>query len=235
MTHSSFNTARAAGLAYLGIAVAAIYAELFVRGTMVVSGDVAATIANITAGEFAYRAGIIADILVLVLEVPLALWFWQLFHKVNRNWAAVALVLNLLRIPIMAPNLMNHFAPLQALSGIAELTPLQVETMVLLALDSHEKAYVLAHWLFGSWCFAIGVLVWKSGFLPRLLGVLMMSAVLGYVADLLVTVLAPGLRGAWVDALLALSGIAEISLALWLAIMGGRVWRKAHTAQGETA
>lgn len=225
----TFNTARAAGLAYCAVAILGIYAQFMIRMQVYVPGDAPATIANIQANLVGYRLAMLADLVLLLADGALALFLFRLFRPVSPDLALVAFALNLLRLPVMALNSMNHYAPLQALSGVADLTPDQVQAMVMLALDSHEKTYVMLHVFFGSWCLITGLLAYRSGFIPRVLALALMAAIIGYFIDLVLVFGWPEQRGAWVDILITEAAIGEMAMALWLAVMGHRVHRLSQT------
>lgn len=233
---SSFNWARAAGLAYLGVAVLAAFAEFSVRTGMVVQGDAAATMANIAADQTTFALAGIADLLVLLLDAFLGVAFWVLLKPVNRHLALLALILNLLRLPWMGANATFHFGALLLVNGgLPSFAPEQVQDMVQFLLSLHAYGYTANGILFGSWCFTIGLLFWKSGFMPKLLGAAMMLALAGYWTDLLVVFLAPEYEPLVSPIAVMPAALAEISVCLWLTFAGGRVFRKFREAFATSA
>jgi hypothetical protein len=229
-----FNWARAAGVAYLGVAFLAGFAEFSVRTGMVDRTNAATTMANVAANPTLFALAGVADLLVLLLDVFLALAFWVLLRPVDRNLALAALFLNLLRLPWMGANAVFHFGVLLLVQGgLPSFSPEQVTDLVQLFLNLHAYGYTANGIFFGAWCFVIGVLFFRSGFMPKLLGVGMMVALLGYWTDLVVVFLAPALEPAVSPIAVMPAALAEIAVALWLTTMGGRVNRKFEERFGD--
>jgi len=223
---TDFNWARSAGLAYLAVAILAGFAEFSVRTGMVVPGDAAATMANIAANQTLYGLAGIADLLVLLLDTWLGLAFWMLLKPVNKPIAILALFLNLLRLPWMGANVTYHFGALLLVNGaLPSFPPEQVQDMVGLLLDLHAYGYTANGIFFGAWCFVIGCLFYRSGFVPQLLGVAMMLALVGYWTDLLVVFVMPALEPTVSPFAVLPAALAEISVCLWLTFRGGVVHR----------
>jgi hypothetical protein len=231
-----FNWARSAGLAYLGVAVLAGFAEFSVRTGMVVPGDAAATMTNIAADQTTYALAGIADLFVLLLDAFLGLAFWVLLKPVDKNLALLALFLNLLRLPWMGANVVYHFGVLLLVNGaLPSFAPEQVQDLVQLLLNLHAYGYTANGIFFGAWCFTIGLLFYRSGFMPKLLGIVMMLALVGYWTDLFVVFLAPELEPTVSPLAVMPAALAEIATCLWLTIMGGRVHRGYNAMQGRVA
>ncbi|MBS3848482.1 DUF4386 domain-containing protein [Devosia sp. BSSL-BM10] len=222
-----FNWARAAGLAYLGVAILAGFAEFSVRTGMVVQGDAAATMSAITADQTTYALAGIADLFVLLLDAFLGLAFWVLLKQVDKNLALLALFLNLLRLPWMGANVVYHFGVLLLVNGaLPSFPPEQVQDLIQFLLNLHAYGYTANGIFFGAWCFTIGLLFYRSGFVPKLLGIVMMLALAGYWTDLFVVFLAPELEPMVSPLAVIPAALAEIATCLWLTIMGGRVHRR---------
>ena len=230
-----FNWARAAGLAYLGVAILAGFAEFSVRTGMVVPGDAAATMSNIAADQTTYALAGIADLFVLLLDAFLGLAFWVLLKPVDRNLALLALFLNLLRLPWMGANVVYHFGVLLLVNGaLPSFPPEQVQDLVQFFLDLHAYGYTANGIFFGAWCFTIGLLFFRSGFMPKLLGLAMMLALVGYWTDLFVVFVAPEYEAAVSPLAVMPAALAEIATCLWLTIMGGRVHRGFTRVMGQS-
>lgn len=221
-----FNWARSAGIAYLTVAMLAAFAEFSVRQTMMVDGDAAATLANIAAESGVYGLAGVADLFVLLLDVFLAIAFWVLLKPVNHHLALAALILNLLRLPWMGANVVFHFGALLVADGaLGSFSPDQVNDIGQLFLDLHHVGYTANGILFGAWCFVVGWLFVRSGFVPKLLGYGMMVALAGYWTDMLVVFLAPEHANAVSPIAVMPAAIGEIAVAVWLTVMGGHVFR----------
>ncbi|MDB4948320.1 MAG: hypothetical protein JWM27_969 [Gemmatimonadetes bacterium] len=168
--------ARTAGAFYLITIITGVFAEVFVRGALVVRDDAAATAANILAHEPLYRLGLAADLVMLTSYVAVTLLFYDLFKPVGASLSLLAAFFSLLGIAVLAVNSLNHLAPLLLLGDahyLGAFHPAQLQALALLFLRMHARGYSIAGVYFGIYCIVIGHLVFRSGFLPRILGVLM--------------------------------------------------------------
>ena len=221
--------ARIAGLLYVIPWVLSIAAFLL-RQNIVVPGDAAATADNILASESLFRLSIVGDLIVQVVFIILVLFLYRLLKPVNKNAAALMVILFLVSVPIAMLNELNHAAVLLLLSSAGSLTLFtasQLQTLVPLFLDLHEIGIMIAYIFWGLWLFPLGYLVFKSGFLPRILGILLMISCFGYLIDFFAFFLFP-------DAGVAINmytGWAELLLCLWLLIKGVDVEQWDNRAQ----
>ena len=214
--------ARAAGAFYLMTIVAGVFAEVFVRGALVVRDDAAATAANILANEPLYRAGLAADLFMLACYVAVTLLFCGLFKPAGGSLSLLAAFFSLTGIAVLAVNSLNHLAPLIFLKSSRHLSafePTQLQALALVSLRMHARGYTVAGVFFGVYCLLIGYLVFRSGFLPRILGALMAAGGLSYLTDSFAIFLSPALA-ARLPNVMALGGFAELSLCLWLMVSG---------------
>lgn len=216
--------ARAAGLFYLITVAAGVFAEVFVRGALVVRDDAAATASNILAGEPLYRLGLAADLVMTACYLAVTLLFYDLFKPAGRGLSLLAAFFSLVGVAVLAVNSLNHLAPLLLLKSPRHLSafePAQLQALALAALRMHARGYTVAGVFFGVYCLLIGYLVFRSGLLPRTLGALMALGGLSYLTDSFAIFLAPALAARLPDVML-LGGVAELSLCLWLMAMGVR-------------
>lgn len=214
--------ARIAGGLYLIIIVGGIFAEVFVRGRLVVHGDAAATAHNIVTHELLYRLGFAAELFYCSCNVPLTLIFYDLFKVVNRSVTLLVVFFSLVGTAIESVSLLCHFAPLILLGGghyLTALTAEQLQAWAYVSLQLFEYGFAIALVFFGFNCLALGYLVFRSTFLPRIIGVLLAIEGLLYLINSFTNFLAPGIA-ARVFPYLAASAVAEISLCLWLLVMG---------------
>jgi uncharacterized protein DUF4386 len=145
---------------------------------------------------------------------------------VNRNIALLAAFFNLVSIAIEASNSLLNFAPLLLLGGadyVRAFTQHQLQTLAFLFLDLHQYGFGISLLIFGFVLFTLGYLIFKSGYLPKMLGVLLTIASLCYVANSLALFLAPTLEAMVFPGILFPAAIAELSLSLWLIVMGVNV------------
>jgi hypothetical protein len=217
--------ARIAGVLYLITIIMGVFAEVFVRGRLAVRDDAAATATNILAHEPLYRLGLTADLVMLVCYIGVTLLFYELFKRVSRSVSLLAAFFSLVGIAVLAVNSLNHLAPLVFLGGAQYLSALetnQLQAFARMSLKMHAAGYTISGVFFGIYCLLIGYLVFKSDFLPRILGVLMVIGGLSYLTDSFVTLLSPQLATRLPD-VMVLGGIAELSLCLWLMVIGVNV------------
>ena len=222
--NSTKKTARLAGVLYLVNGVTGFFGIIYVPGRLIVSGNAAATANNILASERLFRVGIVSE-LICAAEFVFLLWvLYRLLAGVSRTHASLMVILGLVFVPIMCVNVLNEITALTLLRGADFLSVFdkrQLEAMAMLFLDLHRYGYVVG-WIFGLWLFPFGVLVFKSGFLPRILGVLLIAACFGYLADSLTPLLLPGyadIVGRFASIALTLG---EPAIILWLLIRGAK-------------
>ncbi len=226
--------ARIAGALYLVVIICGAFAEAFVRQRLFVPGDAAATAANILADEQIYRLGFVADLIPLLLNMLLAVIFYDLFKVVNRSIAALVVCFTLVGSAVQASVLLLHLAPLILLggeSGSGALTPEQSQALVVLALRLQTSGYNIALTFFGCFGLCLGYLIWHSAFLPRVLGVLMAIAGVCYVTNSLLSFVAPSLSSI---ILLLPVILGEGGLTLWLLAAGVNEphWRAQAASRG---
>ena len=222
--------ARITGVVYLLYFLSAILAEVFMKG-IVVSGDAAATANNIQAHEPLFRLGLGTGLIATAWYIALTALLYELFKPVNRSISLVAAFFSLVGCAIQAFGSVFQLAPLVISGSSANLSAFKPEQSQALALmffklDSQAQSITLV--FFGLYCLLIGCLIFKSTFLPRILGVLMALAGLGWL-----TFLAPPLANALSPYVLVLGFLAELSLMLWLLLKGVNVQRWKQQAAAE--
>ncbi|MBC6699355.1 DUF4386 domain-containing protein [Hymenobacter sp. BT190] len=221
---SPWRYARLGGALYLIIILCGAFAEGFVMDKLVVSGDAVATAHNILAAPSLWRLGVASNVLLVMCAVPL-LWIeYQLLKPVSKSLAQLSLLFNgvslaveavskvflLLVMPILAST-----ATLPDGSGLGEL-PL----LATLALKSHNIAFNVALLFFGCTCLVNGYLIFRSGYFPRFLGVLLQIAGGGYLVACTAALFAPALAAVLLPAILLLPLVGELALCLWLLLKG---------------
>jgi len=222
--NSTKKTARIAGVLYLVNAVTGFFGIIYVPGRLIVHGDPTATAHNILASERLFRLGIAAQLLCAVEFVYLFWILYRLLGGVNKTHASLMVILGVAFVPTMVLNTVSEIGALMLLHGADFLSVLdkrQLEAMAMLFLDLHGYGYVVG-WVFGVFHFHFGILVFRSGFLPRILGVLLIAACFGYLSVSLTPFLLPGYAnvvGRFASIPLALG---EPAIILWLLIMGAK-------------
>jgi hypothetical protein len=225
--NSPQKTARGAAFVFLIIFFLGMFTELFIRPGMIVPGDAAATVKNIAASQALFRLSLVSDLLRLVLLMVLPLVLYQLLKPVNKDIAALMVVLSLLCFAVSMLNELNHFAVLLLSSDAGFSTGFasdQLNTLVLFFLELRKYGTFIAQ-LFSFWVVLLGYLVFKSGFLPRILGIFLMLGGLGYTVLAVLFFLIPNFD-AMIFGLFAF--IEEVLFYLWLLIKGVNVkeWNK---------
>ncbi len=218
--------ARAGGFAYLYIIAAGIFAQAFVRSKLAVPGDAAATAENILASEFLFRAGFASELLLLVADVIVAFVLYVLLKPIDRNLALLAAMFRLAMTAISAANSFNHYYVLLFLNEAEYLTVFGVEQLQAFALHSlraHALGYHVSLVFFGFHCLLIGWLIFKSIYIPRLIGLLLIVASACYLTNSFATILFPDFARMLSSLILLPALIAELSLALWLIVKGASI------------
>ena len=222
--NSTKRTSRIAGVLYLVNAVTGFFGIVYVPGKLIVSGNTAATASNILASERFFRLGIVSELICAAEFIYLVWALYRLLSGVNKTHAALMMIWGLTFIPVMAVNVLSEIAALTLLRGADFLSVINQqnrEALAMLFLDLHRYGYVVG-WIFGPWLFHLGVLIYRSGFLPRILGVLLVAAGFGYLADSVTPLLLPSYANV-VDRFASIPlTLAEPSIILWLLIMGAK-------------
>ncbi len=215
--------ARIGGILYLIIIVLGLFGELSIRERLIVSGDPAATAANITSMEPLWRLGIAAELFLLLCATTLLWILFLLLRPVNRDLAILAVFFNLIAITLEAVIQLNFVAVLFPLGQAAYLkvfTPEQVSVLSYLSARLYGYGFGFSLIFFAFFCLVTGYLIFKSGFLPRALGILLQLAALGYLTNSFTLLLAPAVADRLMFATLLPAFIGESSLALWLTLKG---------------
>jgi Domain of unknown function (DUF4386) len=216
--------ARRAGLLYLLAGLTAPFALLYVPRTLTVSGDAAATADRIRASESLLRLGIGAELLGTILSIFVVFALYRLFRGVSEIQASWMAALFLVSLPVSLLNLVNHLAALMVASGPDYLSAFdrrQLDALAYLFMRLHNQGIVIAQVFWGLWLFPFGILVIRSGFIPRFLGVLLFLAGSGYVAASGAVLLLPRYARVTSQASMIL-GFGELAIILWLLIWGAK-------------
>jgi len=218
--------ARIGGLLYLVIIVFGAFAEGFVTNNLVAPGDAAATAHNIMATPALWRLGVAGDFIVVLCAVPL-LWIeYLLLRPVSKQLVLLAVLFNLVSLAVEAMSKLFLLLVMPILANADHtkaFEPQQLQMLASLALRSHDVAFNIALIFFGFTCLVNGYLIFKSGYLPRLIGVLMQIAGWSYLLACFAALFAPTLADLIIPAILIPPLIGESSLCLWLLLKGVNV------------
>src|SRR5438128_9332633 len=240
MTTSTIETwpqlyARIGGVLYLIIIIVGLFGEAFVRDRLIVSGDAAATAAKIMSHESLWRFHIAAELFLLICAVALLWILFVLLRPVSRDLALLAVFINLVSIGIEAATtmyLIEALFPLGNAGYLKAFTPEQVYAMATLSLKSHGYGFSVSLLFFGCFCLIVGYLIFRSGYLPKTIGVLMQIAGLSYLTNSFALILSPAFANRLFPAILVPAFIGEVSLCLWLLVKGVNVekWEEKASA-----
>jgi len=217
--------ARVAGFLYLIIIIFGISSEVFIRSSLIVTGDADATATNILASEGLFRFGFLADTLMLLSDVAIAVLFYVLLKPVSKTIALMAAAFRLTQASILGFNLLNYFAVLLLLQGVGYATafnPNQLNTLSLLFLEMHSHGYDLGLLFFGLSNLLLGYLVVKSDYFPNILGYGLIASAVVYLTGSFVRFLLPGYISFY-EPVYIVPLIAEGAFCLWLLVKGIRV------------
>jgi hypothetical protein len=215
------KTARLAGSIWLLMFILGPIAQI-VRSKLFVAGDMVATAQNIMSNEFLFRLGFVSDLVMMVLFLLLPLVLYKLLHSVDKNLSILMIILVMVSVPINMLNLLNEFAALQILSGAEYLSIFGAEQLMaqaMLSYDLYLHGYEIANVFFALWLVPLGLLVYKSRFLPKVLGVLLMVGGGGLLLGVMVHFLLPGY--VIVNTVLLIpQTISEFAFLIWVLIRG---------------
>ncbi|MEQ8338099.1 MAG: DUF4386 domain-containing protein [Cyclobacteriaceae bacterium] len=217
---------RITGLMYLLVIICAGFSQGYVRGTLVIPGDAAATALNITSNEGLFRLGLVTDLIAFLLDAAISVMFYQLLKPAGKTLALISSAFRLLAHPaIGALNLLNHYMAVHVLSGaefLSSFDQAQLQTISLIFMDAHKYGYLLAGGFFAVNCLLLGVSIFKSGMIPRVFGILMALAAMGYFMETFGDFLFPGNED-WLALVVGFSAaVGEVGLTLYLLIIGAK-------------
>jgi hypothetical protein len=220
----SGNPGRFAGLLYLLGSIPGFFALLYVPSKLMVHGNPTATAHNIAASETLYRLGIVADLAGQTIFIFVALALYHLLKGVNRRHALLMLVLLLVSIPIAFVNELNSVAALALARGgdfLSVFDEPQRIALMRIFLNMRGAGFDVAGVFWGLWLYPLGLLVYRSGFIPRILGILLMVGCFAYLANSFTALVLPQYEAAvarWMSPI----QLVEMVFMLWLLIMGAR-------------
>lgn len=212
------RTARIAGFLYLIVAITGFFSP-YVRGRIIVEGDAAATAKNLIDLEGLFRLGVVNDLVLVTSWILLAFVLYRLFEFVDKDYGLAMVAFVLVGGAITCFNSLVKFAALLVLHGSVYFTALetgQLPGAAMLCLDMGKSGYFIAHIFFGLWLFPLSYLVIKSGFIPKILGVLLAIAGIGYLIDFFTYFLLPNFG----VTITQYTFWGELLLLLWLLIKG---------------
>jgi len=216
--------ARAAGFLYLLACLPAPFALIYVPNTLIVPGNATATASKILASESMFRLGMAGELISSVAFIFVVLALYRLFQGVNKRQATLMVTLYVISVPISFLNVLNEIAALILLRGadfLSVFTKPQLDALAMVFLRLHSFGFVVAAIFWGLWLFPFGLLVYRSGFLPRILGVWLIINCFAYVIPSFTSLLLPQYRDVVTRTALPFL-LGEAAIVLWLLIKGAK-------------
>lgn len=223
--HPTDKGARVAGAVYLSMAVTAPFSLIYIPRTLIMRGNATATANNILAHETLFRLGIVAELITSVIFVFVVMALYRLLSGVNKTHASLMVALVVVSAAVGFMNVLNSivaFTLFRGADSLAVFEKPQRDALAMLFLSLHSQGLVINEIFSGLWLFPFGVLVMRSRFLPRLLGVWLIVNCFAYLALSFTGLLLPQYYDiAFRSAIPALLG--EMAIMLWLLIKGAKV------------
>jgi hypothetical protein len=220
---SALAYARTAGVLYLINIACGIFGEIFVRGHLVVAGDAVATAHRIMASEFIFRCGIAGDLIMHITDVPMTVIFYVLLKPVSKDLSLLCALFGLLQTAILCANKLSLVTVLLLLGDTSYLTafsPSQRQALASLLLSLHEYAFGIGLIFFGVSCLVAGYLMFRSGYFPKLLGLLQAMSGVCYLINSFGQLLFPALADKVFRVIVMPAFIGEFGTCLWLLVRG---------------
>jgi len=223
--HPTKKAARIAGAIYLSMVLTAPFSLIYVPGKLIVRGNAAATAENILAHETMFRLSILGDLVGQVIFICLAIALYRLLSGVNKTWAGLMVAFVLVSAAVGFLNTLNNIAALVLFRGGEFLTVFnkaQRDALGMLFIRLHSQGIFIDEIFWGLWLFPFGLLVFRSGFLPRFLGVWLMINCFGYVVLSVTALFFPE----YYEAAFRYSQpvlFGELAIMLWLLIKGAKI------------
>jgi hypothetical protein len=234
--HPLKKTARIAGAIYASMVVTGPFALIYVPNKLIVRGNAAVTADNILAHETMFRLAILADLIGAAIFICLGIALYKLLSSVSRTWAGLMVAFVLVSAAVGFLNTLNNIAALTLFRGadfLAVFDKPQRDALAYLFVRLHSQGILINEIFWGLWLFPFGLLVFRSGFLPRFIGVWLMINCFGYVALSVTALFFPDYYEAafkWGQPVL----FGELAIMLWLLIRGAKVPAAPSTLQPAT-
>lgn len=218
------KTARIAGLLYLAVVITGIFSLMYVPKKLIVWDNAAITFDNIVNNQTLFRFGVVGYLVCYIFFLFLPLVLYKLLKPINANYAKYMVILAVVSVPIAFTNSQNLFNILSLISGESYLnvfSNVQLKSQVFLYLNHYDNGSLIISIFSGLWLFPFGYLVYKSGFFPKFLGVLLMLGCFSYLINFMGHSLVPDYSKMGIASYIQIpASLGEIGSCLWLLIMG---------------
>jgi hypothetical protein len=223
LAHTSLKkTARIAGLLYLAGGLFTPFSIVYVPKQIITPGDSAATFNHLLDNEFLFRTGILSSLISSVLLLVLALVLYRLFRQVSGFLSKLLVAFVIVQVPIIFISEVFNISALMVAKNelLSSFDLVQRQHFATLFLSMHNFGITVVEMFWGLWLLPYGILVYRSGFIPRVLGILLIIGGIGYTIDSCTFVLFPAYREFTRLAAFGFSALAELPIMLWLLIKG---------------
>ena len=218
------KTARIAGILYLMMIIGGIISLAYVPSQLIVRESASKTFENITNSEFLFRLGIVSGIITFLIHIFLPLVLYKLLHRVNEFHAKLMVIFSLISVTIYFLIILNKLSVLTLINKTEYLEKLgetELQTQVMFLIDSYNNGIQISQIFWGLWLFPFGYLVYKSGFLPKLLGILLMTGCFGYLIIFFGGFLYSDFNKTILSQFVSYPAtLGEFGICLWLLIVG---------------
>ncbi len=228
------STFRLTGLLYLIVIICAGFSQGYVRETLIIAGDPADTANNILQNEGLYRLGLSMDLIAFIIDAVISVLLYQMFKPVNKNLALISAALRLIAHPAIGSlNLLNHYLALHVLGEsdyLSGFTTDQLQSLSLLFTDAHQYGYLIAGGFFGLHLLLLGILIYRSGYIPKLIGGFLVGSAAGYLLETFGDFTLPGYESYTALIVGVAAAAGEVTFTLYLLIKGKRASKLRTTA-----
>lgn len=222
---SNKKKARIAGLLYLVVVITGLFSLAYVPSKIIIWDDSTTTFNAIKASETLFRFGIVSSVICYVFFLLLPLALYKLLKPVNKFYAPLMVLLAVVSVPISFINILNKLSVLSLVNSehSKAFTIEELKSQIMFHLNQYDNGILLVSIFWGLWLFPFGYLVYKSGFLPKIFGVLLIMGCFGYLINFLGTILVSGYSDMGFAHYVSIpSALGEIGICLWLLIMGAK-------------
>ena len=218
------KTARIAGILYLILIIAGIISLAYIPSQLIVKESASKTFENISNSEFLFRLGIVSGIITFLIHILLPLVLYKLLQDVNKFHANFMVIFSLISATIYFVIILNKFSVLTLINKteyLEKLGEIELQTQVMFYIDSYNNGIQISQIFWGLWLLPFGYLVYKSGFLPKFIGILLMVGCFGYLITFFGGFLYPDFNKTIISQIVSYPAtLGEFGICLWLLIMG---------------
>lgn len=221
---SNKRIARISGLLYLTVVLTGIFSLAYVPKILFEWNNAALTFKNIASSELLFRLSIMSSVICYTAFLFLPIFLYKLLRQVNEFYAKLMVILAVISVPISFANLQNKLAVLSLINSHDyqnQYSNTELQTKVMFYLNQYDNGILISMLFWGLWLLPFGFLVYKSGFLPKVLGVFLMLGCIGYLINFTGNVVIKNYSDIGVSKFVSLpASLGEIGICLWLLIVG---------------